>query len=294
MHPDCEQCLYEQAQRLAKKHRIPVNDLKNIISNLSGYITDEGRDNIPVPEAARYLTKVIKDYTNANDLYAQEKKHYNDLMLNLQGDLRQNIRNSGQSFKTALRYALAGNIIDFGPIRSFDASKVISAAKYNIPAIDHSEILFEKLQKASTVLYLGDNAGEIVVDKLFIETIAHPNLYYAVRGGNILNDVTVEDAKYVGIDNVAYILSNGYDAPSTFLAKCSPEFTEIYTRAELVISKGQGNLEGLIYEKNKKIIFMLMVKCQVMAELVGVNVNDTVIWYNQIKKDEFKNRNYKR
>jgi len=129
-------------------------------------------------------------------------------------------------------------------------------------------------------LYLGDNAGEIVFDKIFIETIMHNNLTYVVRGASILNDATLEDAKNTGMDLAADVFSNGYGAPSTILRKCSREFQKVFQEADLIISKGQGNLEGLITHHDPRIFFLLMVKCDVIADLLQVQKGDFVV-YNQ-------------
>lgn len=140
-----------------------------------------------------------------------------------------------------------------------------------------SSELKEALSTAKTVLYLGDNAGEIVLDKLFIETLMHPNLYFAVRGAPVINDATLDDAQYVGIDAVADVISNGYDAPSTIVDRCSPQFQELFNKADVIISKGQGNLEGLLEKTDKQVYFLLMVKCDVIAEALGVKKGDFVV-----------------
>jgi len=191
------------------------------------------------------------------------------------------IKKSDNPFQADLRYALAGNIIDFGHPKPFDVFKALSAAVLKEPAIDHSAFLFEELQKASTVLYLGDNAGEIVLDKLFIEIISHPTLYFTTRGGDIINDITPKDAEDVGMTKIAKVTSNGYDAPSTLVNRCSHEFRKIFDKADLVLSKGQGNLEGLIDYTDKKIFFLLMVKYNVIAQMIGVLENDVVVFFNQ-------------
>lgn len=109
-----------------------------------------------------------------------------------------------------------------------------------------------------------------------------------VRGNNIINDVTMEDAEKVGMTKVTRVISNGYDAPSAILKKCSPEFMTIYNEADLVISKGQGNLEGLIDVEGKNIFFLLMVKCKVMAEIVQVKEKSAVVVSGlQISRPEF-------
>ena len=145
-------------------------------------------------------------------------------------------------------------------------------------AIDDSLLLKNKINESKTILFLGDNAGEIVMDKLFLETIKHPNVYYAVKGNPVMNDATIKDARYVGIDKVVKVISNGYDAPSTILDKCSDEFMDIYDKADLIISKGQGNLEGLLNTHNKKIFFLLMIKCDVIGNYLGVKKGDFVVY----------------
>ena len=131
-------------------------------------------------------------------------------------------------------------------------------------------------------MYLGDNAGEIVFDKLLIETIGNKNVTYVVRSAPILNDVTINDAKEVGIDNVAEVISSGYDAPSTVLSKSGTTFLNKYLSADLIISKGQGNLEGLLYENDPRIFFILMAKCDVIAETLKVNKGSFLV-YNKEK-----------
>jgi hypothetical protein len=133
---------------------------------------------------------------------------------------------------------------------------------------------------AESVLYLGDNAGEMVFDKLFLETINHPHVYYAVKGSPVINDVTIEDAKRTEIDQVAQVIDNGYDAPSTLPEMSSAAFRNIYQKADLIISKGQGNFEGLMYRKDPRIFFLLIAKCQVIADYTGSRKGDILI-YNQ-------------
>jgi uncharacterized protein with ATP-grasp and redox domains len=144
-------------------------------------------------------------------------------------------------------------------------------------AIDYTDELFKQINKAKSILYLGDNAGEIVFDKLFIETMQHKNVTYAVRGRPVINDVTFDDAQQVKMHQVATVISNGYDAPSTLIEHCSDEFQEAYLKAELVISKGQGNFEGLMDSRHNNLFFLLMAKCSPMAELLGVKKGNIVV-----------------
>ncbi len=281
MHPDCLKCLVLQADRLLTKHDVDALTAQRVVNRFNDYVIHPENIGLSSPEVACFLHRIVKRVTCKGDLYEKEKDNFNQLMLDIEEQTRQIIRQSDNPFQTALRYALAGNIIDFGPPGEFDVFSTLSAAADKLPSIDHSAMLHEALKKASTVLYLGDNAGEIVLDKLFIETINHPNLYFATRGGNIINDITLEDAVRVGMDKVAKVISNGYDAPSTMLNRCSDEFRSVFDSADLIISKGQGNLEGLIGNRKKSIFFLLMVKCYVIGEILGTEEKNTVVYYNQ-------------
>jgi len=282
MHTDCIDCFLRQADKLLAKYRVQEVVAKDIIARFRCFIDRHQGNNMPIPEASCLMHRLIRRATCVEDPFEKEKQDYNKLLLGLEDGIREIIRNSGDPFQTALRYALAGNIIDFGPSKSFDILKILSVAASKKPATDHSQLLKYELLKASMVLYLGDNAGEIVLDKLFIETIGHPNLYFAVRGRNIINDITMYDAVSVGMTKSAQVISNGYDAPSTLLNRCAKNFREIFNQSGIIISKGQGNLEGLIDIKDKKIFFLLMVKCKVMSERTGVQEGDTVVLFNQL------------
>ncbi len=281
MHTDCEKCLLIQAQKMLKKQNIPDHRKNSILARVERYIEENRTNDLLMPEAACFLHRLIKKETNIVDLYYQEKEEYNQLMLAIEDDIREAIDRSENPFQTAMRFALAGNIIDFGPPEPFNVFETLEAAASKIPAIDHSGILYDELQLASKVLYLGDNAGEIVLDKLFISQINHPNLWFATRGVPVINDVTMDDAEKVGMTGVARVVSNGYDAPSTLLEQCSSVFRKIFDEADVIISKGQGNLEGLINHREKKIFFLFMVKCDVIGNLIGTEIKNSVVYYNQ-------------
>ncbi len=281
MNPLCISCFYNQAERLITKHKLSDNLADKILQKFGNYIDKYKNDSLTSPECSCFLHRLIKKGTACNDLYKEEKKYYNNLLLSLEAQLQAKIDSSDDHFQSSLRYAVSGNIIDFGPPESFNLEGALSDALSKEPVINHSSILRKSLQKASLVLYLGDNAGEIVLDKLFIKTINHPDLHFAVRGSEVLNDVTIEDAFTTGIHKYARVISNGYDAPSTLLNRCSDNFLEIFNKADIIISKGQGNLEGLIKNTEKRIFFLLMVKCEVISEILGVRKGEIVIMDNQ-------------
>ena len=214
-------------------------------------------------ETWKLITKEIGD----PDPYARVKEKYNTLLLQAKSELRNAILQVENSFLAALRLAVAGNQIDFAGRRevSFILKEVYHCMEQEL-VIDDSTGLLRELEKTRKLLYLGDNCGEIVLDKLFIEMIRkrYPNLtvLYGVRGRPVVNDVTLEDARMVGMERVARIIENGSGALGTVLNETSPEFQEIFKTADLVISKGQGNFESLSECRDQQIYYLLMIKCE--------------------------------
>lgn len=230
------------------------------------------------PYLATAIHRIAKKKLHQKDLFEKEKREANELLLGLYPVWKDIIEKSDNPFYTATKLAVVGNIIDYGA-RTVESDIIsqIHALSAKELTIDKMEELYKKIQAAKSILYLGDNNGEIVFDKLFLETINHPNVTFVVRGKPVINDVTMEDAKHVGIDSLCRIISNGFDAPSTLLEYCSDEFIEEYEKADLIISKGQGNFEGLMDEKRENLFFMLIAKCNPMAELLGVKKGDLIV-----------------
>ncbi len=265
-----------QASRLFEKHVAEVRH--DILFDQFRHFLNTVGVNYPSPYSARYLNILVKKESGIEDLYADEKIFYNQMLLGLYDEFRDEVIKSDDPLKTALKYAISGNIIDFGTPGTFDVEKTFSEALHKKLAVDDSEALFESVRNAKMVLYLGDNAGEIVTDKLFIKTLNHPNVVFAVRGNAVLNDITLKDAEEVGMSEVAHVIDNGFDAPSTLPDFCSDEFNEVFDKAEVIISKGQGNFEGLYKQVEKEnIFFLFMVKCQEIAIATGQQVGDALV-----------------
>ncbi|MCB8964722.1 MAG: DUF89 family protein [Bacteroidales bacterium] len=280
LDPLCEECFRSTYQRLFDKFNLSDSQRDSFMDFF--WQTLKTERNSSTPEIQRMLNQRLSLIVGIDDLFADEKATSNAMAKALYEDWKPQVSKSKNPFDMALRLAIAGNIMDYGANNNFDVMATITRVMYARFAIDFSKKLQESISNAKSVLYLGDNAGEIVFDKLFLETIGHPNVTYAVRGGFTLNDATTADAYEVGIDRVAQVISNGFNAPSTVLSSCSPEFMEAYNSADLIISKGQGNLEGLIYENNPRIFFLLMVKCDVMAKMLNVAKGSFVV-YNPTK-----------
>jgi len=139
--------------------------------------------------------------------------------------------------------------------------------------------LQKEISHAKKILFIGDNAGEIVLDKIFIENLHREKIIYAVRGGPVLNDVTMEDARMVGMVDSVRVITTGLNMPAAILLFCSNNFIDEYKKADLIISKGQGNYEALC-DEDKNIFFLLKIKCPIVAQNLGrkYEVGDIVIY----------------
>jgi len=271
----CKACFIKTYQRLFDKFNIGIDQRQNFIT-LYWEILNKNK-HLSSPEIQRELSIAFCNITNIVDPFEKDKYNSNAIALELYLKWKPKVLSSLNSFDLALRLAIAGNIMDYGANNSFDINDTINTVLKASFAINHSILLNNKIKEVQKILYLGDNAGEIVFDKLFIETIMHSNVTYAVKNAPILNDVTLKDAFDVEIDLVADVISNGYDAPSTILSKSSHEFLNVFNSADLIISKGQGNFEGLLNLKDPRIFFLLMVKCDFIAEILKVEKGSFVV-----------------
>jgi len=280
----CKECFSKNYDKLLERfplsevHSLEFSDFFHKLLN-----DDSGKTS---PEVQRELHHKLLSYNGIHDPWLNEKQISNQIALELYREWKPKVIISADPFDLALRLAIAGNIMDYGANHEFNVHETIEKALKSEFGIDHSALLRQRISEAKSILYLGDNAGEIVFDKLFIETINHPRVIYAVKDAPAINDVTFRDAKDVGMQEVAVVISNGYDAPSTILDKCSPEFMKIYRSADLIISKGQGNLEGLINENDPRIFFLFMVKCDVISEHVHAKKGSLVILYHTKENGE--------
>lgn len=275
MNHKCLFCQSRSIERLLKEEPISEELKIDLSKDLMSILCCAEKDQL-MPELTARFHKIYKQKTGNNDPYKNDKELANKALLEKYTELKNIAVNSEDSFNIALRLAIAGNIIDLGIDHQFDINDTITKVLNSDFGIDNSSQLEQAIAKAQTVLYLGDNCGEVVLDKLFLETVNHPNVYFAVRGDTILNDVTEQEAYDVGIDKYAQVISNGYGAPSTLLKEVSAEFLDVYNKADLIISKGMGNFEGLYPENDTRIFFLLMVKCSVVADQIGLKKGDFV------------------
>jgi len=280
---DCIPCFFAQALKAARIAGADENMQRKILDEVSKLVPEFPLESTP-PEMGRIVYQLVNRLTGNEDPFREIKKNSNQLILNLYPKLKVMVENSKDRVLTAVRLATAGNIIDYGAPTSFEIEEeVTNCLKSNFAVFDYSEFK-QALDNTESILYLGDNAGEIVFDKLLIEEM-EKNIIYVVRDKPIINDALIEDARDCGIDKIARVMSSGSDAPGTVLNLCSREFLEIYHKAPLIISKGQGNFETLSEEK-APIFYLLKVKCPVIAKDIGCKVNDMILKSNLLTSSE--------
>jgi len=272
---DCIPCAIGSLVTLFNRGVVPEDKQEPAMRALLAYLSELDFKQ-SLPQMGKEMHRLIRDVLGNPDPYFEIKQAFNQRMLEYYPTLKKLVADAADHFLVALRLAIAGNVIDFGPNRPFDLDATLDRARSIVLAVDASESLRDAILRAKTLLYLGDNAGEIVMDRIFLETIRHPNVHFAVRGAPIINDATIDDARAVGIDRIARVISSGDDAPGTILETTSPEFRDIFDRADLVIAKGQGNYEGLC-GIDKNIYFILMAKCEHVAAHLGVQRGDFVV-----------------
>lgn len=274
-HADCVPCVFAQVLRAARRITDDEAELFAVLSRAMELLHDRINTGTPADLSTIGL-QAVSDHFGVNDFYADERRHTNQIMLGLEPELRKLIESSSDPLHTALKIAAAANMIDFGITDDVDVTGSLEKAMTLRFAIDHTDQLVEDLARSKKLLYLADNSGEIVADKLVLETIGLANALVAVRGAPMLNDATMADAEEVGLDAAATVISNGSDRLGTVLEDCSPRFKRCFDQADVIISKGQANYESLEHV-DKNIYFILMAKCDLVANQLGVQLGDVVV-----------------
>ncbi len=272
---DCIPCMTASLLRIMQNNHYSDDQKTHVMRKILEFLARVDYRQSP-PALSREMFRMVRNELALSDLYRNVKDAGNREMLAMYPRFREKIRLSEYPLQTAMRLAVAGNVIDFGPQHRLHVMDTIDKVLNAQFAVDDSELLIKDLKKAGMVLYVGDNCGEIVLDKLFIETMNHPNIYFAVRNAPVINDATLDDARSIGLDQRVKMLTTGDDAPGAVWETASQEFKEAVRHADVIISKGQGNLEGLM-DVDFNIYFLLVVKCDHIGRRIGARRGDYVV-----------------
>lgn len=284
--PDCHPCILNQARSTARFAGLTEDQTGRVVAVAKAWLERSAELPLLSQHVIRYVTDAIIQERHESpyfDIYAEVKEKSNTLSLNYREVLQRKIDDSKSPFETGIQIAAAGNIIDFGAKTNgfIDLEKELQAlttvpfARYDIDPLKSA------LGKASMLLYICDNSGEIVLDMLFIEELqrTYPNLRIvaAVRDKPIINDATMEDAKAVGLDGLVMAISSGSVYPGTILSETTEEFQKLFESAGVILAKGQGNFETLLPYADERLFFLLRVKCEYMAALSNVKRDNLVL-----------------
>jgi len=285
---NCLSCNVNQAVKIINLFDLPREQGEKMVKAVLEYLSnaDYTESN---PQIMDGTWRIICSNIGNTDPYKNIKIHYNSEMLKMYNEIVSIINASENKFMTALKAAIVGNLIDFAAKYTFSMEELkqkIADSGNLRPDIDHSKQLYSKLKNAKTLLYIGDNCGEIVLDKVFIEFIKKefPNItvFYGVRGNPVLNDITLEDARMVEMEKTATVIENGDSSLGTVLSRVSGKFNKIFYEADVVISKGQGNYESLQAAGRGGIFFLFMAKCDLVAEILGVKIKSILCMENSV------------
>lgn len=243
------------------------------------------------PATAQVIHRVIRQETGDTDPYRTMKGQMNRLALELLPCLRNAARMEEEPGTAIVRLAVAGNLFDAGSKTGLSEAELRTAlcrACQGECTHGFARNLFDAAQQARHILYLTDNAGEIVLDRALIEMLPVSRMTVAVRGSAVSNDATLADAETAGLPGIVSVISNGSDAPGTLIEDCSPEFQRAFGESDLIIAKGQGNYESL-YDSAKHAFFLMHVECPVVAAHVDIPVGSMVICERNATTDKTRN-----
>lgn len=276
MHLDCFPCFLRQsliALRFGTRDEaLQEIILKSILEDIRSADTSK-----PPAFTTTFIHRKIRQMLG-KDPFKDIKSEYNQVALKLYPSLKTAVEESPDPLWTAARLAIAGNVIDFGIFTSVDIEGTIRRALGAQLAVDDYSVFRDAVSTADEILYLTDNAGEIVFDRLLIEALVSSGkrVKAVVKGSPVINDSTREDAEESGLTNVCEVIDNGSEAVGTILDWASPSFRQKFTDAQLIISKGQGNFETLTCAE-KKIFFLFQSKCDVVSKELGLSIGSMLL-----------------
>ncbi len=282
---ECGACFLRQAKE-AMDLSTDDEDLKmELTSDIFKFLSTRFDKNTNSNKTGSAIHDLIKEKTGCRDPYINEKKLGNEIALKYL-PLAQNILNENDTLENRVKIAIVGNILDFGAFKLNDDIEYFIKEALNKSLAVKDIVEFEdSLERHDKVLYLVDNTGEIVFDRLLLSKIKEYGLdiTIAVKSEPILNDACMEDAVDAGLDEFGEIVEIGAGTVGYVDSKISQEFRVIFNRHEFIISKGMGNYEGLteINLSKKEVYFLLCAKCTTISKDIGVNIHDMLLLRNR-------------
>ena len=275
----CVECIIGQTQRVADAIGADAALRRKINEDVLAMAEDFDFAESP-PEVARRVYEHLAVLAGKKDLYDEVKRHSSEKAKTFIPFLREQIVQADDPFLTAVKVAVAGNVIDLAAEVSFDLDTEIDKLFHTHFAHDDVDALRRKLSQAKTLLYIGDNAGEHLFDALAIETFAslfpHLGITYMTRGKPIINDITFDEAKADGLERVAALVDSGVDTPGFVYNRASEEAQRLFDESDVVLTKGMGNYECLSPSPRGNLVYLLKVKCRVVSRSIGAEIGSII------------------
>lgn len=280
----CAKCLLDRQRERVKN--CPGDKAEEYLAKVEQILGDREEYDTS-PYMVYRFNQIYEECFGKRQDYSQVKREYNDLVLSMESEIQKQIDRADDPLAMSLLYARIGNYIDFGAMDRVDKSQFLGLferASMNESDEKVYQSFAGQCAQAGTFLLIADNCGEIVLDKLFVRQLRkrYPGLdiYVLVRGGEVLNDVTLEDAEYVGLSKEARVLSNGVAAAGTIYEMLPETARNILDHADVILAKGQGNYESLAGQ-GRRIFYSFLCKCELFTSrfqvpaLTGMFVEET-------------------
>lgn len=276
-HLECVPCMLRQAKEAIALTGIESGAGFTVVRQVLRLMSELDWT-LPPPVIAQGVHRMIRDLTRNPDPYARMKERMNRRAAEEYPEWHQRFRAAYPPLEAAIRLAIVGNLLDAGAKTQLNDEAVRGAfeSALSAPLLGSIPEFAQAVQDAKSILYLADNAGEIIFDRDLLAQLPLGKFTVAVRGGAVLNDATLADAEEAGLCDYCEIISNGSDAPGTVLDDCSAEFRERFEAADVIISKGQGNYETLA-GAHKQIFFLLKIKCDVLSRALGLPAGSLIL-----------------
>jgi hypothetical protein len=280
-HLDCIPCFLHQSLEAARMATSDEKKHEEVMKRVMKHLQTIDFTHSP-PEISQHVHHIIRSVTNNDDPYKKVKQEANQHARDQYPLLKDMIEKSDDPLLMAAKLAIIGNVVDFGTMNRMNVTDMIENIAHK-PFDDSGYEQFKnRVKNAKTIVYLADNTGEVFFDRLLIEQLYsnHRIITYVVKQYPIINDATIDDALFAGIDEYADIIAGdkeaAYSAPGLVVSNMSAELQQLLSDADLVISKGQGNYESLS-EIDREIFFLLMVKCPLVAHNINIDVGTMVL-----------------
>ena len=281
--PQCIPCIVNQASNAAKllapgDKGLQLTIVKDVCRAVDGIDTKHS-----APMFSATIQSIVEEHLCVANPYGRIKEKNRKTAEQYLPRVRAVMDRSKDRLEFAIRAAILGNIIDLGASSKFDIELEINRITSNNIDLSMLPRFKDDVNNARLILYIGDNYEEALFDTFLLAELMPRKVFFAVRSKPILNDITLEDARRIGIDSVCTVIESGSTIAGTDLEQSTREFLELYEQADIVIAKGQGNYETLM-DETRPIYFIFKIKCEVIAERSGYPVGHGVLLYNQYKK----------